>query len=134
MPNLRMHYDLEQTECPDWAGQSNEMSLNEYRRWYKKKRKENPKWEYYQDFIGSPEPHVCPVCGEYRFPDVLSYDVCPVCGYEDYGYDSTPDEKRCSSSMSINERKAWFAENRAKDPNFSWFPEEANQYLKKKKR
>ena len=28
------------------------------------KIKENPEWEYYEDFIGDPEPHKCPVCGE----------------------------------------------------------------------
>lgn len=35
------HYDLEQLSDPDLKNQSNEMSLNEYRTWYKQKRKES---------------------------------------------------------------------------------------------
>ena len=57
-------YDLEQVANPDLEHESNEMSLNQYKKWYQDKIKENPKWEYYQDFIGNPEPHKCPVCGE----------------------------------------------------------------------
>lgn len=27
--------------------------------------------------------HKCPVCGEYEFPVFDSFDICPVCGWED---------------------------------------------------
>lgn len=27
--------------------------------------------------------HKCPVCGKFEFPTHGSYDVCPVCGWED---------------------------------------------------
>ncbi len=27
--------------------------------------------------------HKCPVCGKYEFPEFDSFDVCPVCGWED---------------------------------------------------
>lgn len=26
---------------------------------------------------------MCPVCGEYEFPDKESWEVCPVCGWVD---------------------------------------------------
>ena len=64
-------YDLEQVTNPDLEHESNEMSLNQYKKWYQEKIKENPDWEYYEDFIGESEPHKCPVCGEYEFEDAL---------------------------------------------------------------
>ncbi len=117
-------YDLEQTKNPDLKNQSNKMSLNEYKEWYKAKIKENKKWQYYLDFIGEPEPHKCPVCGEYTFKDSLSSDICPICGWEDTGFEDVPDKKPGPYMMSFNERKAWFEEQRKKDPNFRWYVSE----------
>ncbi len=100
-------YDLEQVENPDLENQSNEMSLNQYKVWYKEKIKKNRKWQYYLDFVGEPEPHVCPLCGEYTFKDKLSYDICPICGREDYGLDDEPDESPNEWMMTFNQRKKW---------------------------
>ena len=111
-------YDLEQLENPNLEHESNQMSLNQYKDWYKKKIIENPKWEYYLDFIGKPEKHLCPVCGEYIFKDKLSYDICPVCGWEDYGFENAPNDKPNPSMMSLNERKIWFEEQRKNNPKF----------------
>ena len=115
-------YDLEQTENPDLERESNEMSLNQYKKWYEDKIKESPEWEYYKDFVGEPEPHKCPVCGEYIFKDALSYDICPVCGWEDYGFENDPDYKPYPNIMSFNERKKWFLEQRKINPKFKKFP------------
>lgn len=115
-------YDLEQVANPDLKNESNKMSLNQYKEWYKQKIKENPKWEYYLDFVGKPEPHVCPVCGEYTFKSILSYDICPICGWEDYGFENDPDNKPNSSMMSLNERKKWFEEQRKLNPKFKAYP------------
>ena len=115
-------YDLEQVENPDLEHQSNKMSLNQYKEWYKNKIKENAKWEYYLDFVGDPEPHKCPVCGEYMFKDSLSSDICPVCGWEDTGFEDDPDEKPGPYMMSFNERKKWFDEQRKVNPKFRAHP------------
>ena len=111
-------YDLEQVANPNLKHQSNEMSLNEYKEWYKNKIKENPKWEYYQDFIGDPEPHKCPVCGEYEFKDVLSYDICPVCGWEDDGMEVDPRDKNGGPSKTFLEYKKMFDQQRKLDPKY----------------
>ena len=113
-----MVYDLEQVANPELKNQSNKMSFNEYRVWYKNKIKENKKWEYYLDFVGKPKPHKCPVCGEYTFKDSLSSDICPICGWEDTGFEDCPDKKASPYMMSFNETKKWFAEQRAKDSKF----------------
>lgn len=116
-------YDLEQLADPNLKNKSNDMSLNEYKEWYKKKIKENPKWEYYLDFVGDPEPHLCPVCGEYEFKDSLSYDICPVCGWEDNGMEDDPDYQTHPTQMSFNQHKKWFEEQRKKNPKFELYPQ-----------
>ena len=120
-------YDLEQVADPNHKNESNEMSLNEYRAWYKTKIKENRKWEYYLDFIGDPEPHLCPVCGEYEFKDSLSSDICPVCGWEDTGYEEEPDYKPHPLIMSFNETKKRFEEQRKLNPKFKAYPRKRNK-------
>lgn len=115
-------YDLEQVSNPNLENESNQMSLNQYKSWYKNKIKENSKWEYYLDFVGQPEPHKCPVCGEYMFKDSLSSDICPVCGWEDTGFEDDPDEKPGPYMMSFNERKKWFGEQRKTNPKFKAHP------------
>lgn len=111
-------YDLEQVADPNLRNESNEMSLNEYKEWYKNKKKEEPKWEYYLDFVGEPEPHICPLCGEYEFKDSLSYDICPICGWEDNGFESDPNYKPDPTQMSFNERKIWFLKQRERNPHY----------------
>ena len=120
-------YDLEQVADPNLENQSNEMSLNQYKEWYKKKIKENKKWEYYLDFVGEPEPHKCPLCGEYTFKDALTSDICPVCGWEDTGFEEWPDEKPNPYMMSLNGRKKWFAEQRKINPKFKVFPRKSSK-------
>ena len=111
-------YDLEQMENPNLEKQANVMSLNQYKKWYESKINDNPKWAYYQDFIGESTPHVCPVCGEHKFSDELSYEICPICGWEDNGFEDSPDEKPGPFSMSFREKKEWFANQRQNNPKF----------------
>lgn len=71
------YYDLEQLADPDLENQSNAMSFNQYKAWYQDKLKENPKYDYSEEHCPPPAPHMCPVCGEYEFPEESSYDICP---------------------------------------------------------
>lgn len=75
-------YDLNQTNDPDLKNGKNTMSLNEYKAWYMSKVEENPNYSYLEEAFPS-TPHMCPVCGEYEFPDKESWEVCPVCGWVD---------------------------------------------------
>ena len=114
------YYDLERLENHNLENESNIMSFNQYKNWYNEKIRENPKWEYYQDFIGEPEPHLCPLCGEYTFEDSLSYAICPICGWQDTGFEDDPDEKPSEYGMSFNERLKYFTEKRKQNPKYKW--------------
>lgn len=122
-------YDLEQFHDPKLKNQSNEMSLDEYKAWYQKKLLEDPCWEYWKEFVGDPDPHWCPLCGEHLFKDSLSYEICPVCGYQDSGEDAYPDERRIPTEMTFNERKQWFLNQRSLNPRFKSSPKD-NRRLK----
>ncbi len=51
--------------------------------------------------------HPCPVCGQYEFPEEDSYDVCPVCDWEDDGVqEDDPDYRGGANPMSLNEARA----------------------------
>lgn len=113
-------YDLEQVKDPNLKNESNEMSLNEYREWYKKKIEENPDWEYWQDFVGEPEPHMCPVCGEHEFEMDLSYDICPICGWADNGLEIDPYDKNGGPSKIFLDHKKRFEELRKENPKYRW--------------
>lgn len=52
------YYDLEQTKDPSLKKQSNEMSLREYKEWYRKKIAENPKWDYFEEHM-PPSNRIC---------------------------------------------------------------------------
>lgn len=59
------------------------------------------------------EKHKCPVCGRYEFPDIDSYDVCDVCGWEDdIVQEDDPDYAGGANRMSLNQaRAAWKKQN-----------------------
>lgn len=109
-------YDLEQTKDPDLKNQANSLSLNEYKADYEKKRSENPDYNYLEMNAPAPARHKCPVCGEYTFEDVDSYDICPVCGWEDDGYFSGGG----ANEMSLDEAIADFQKRRSENPKYKW--------------
>lgn len=58
----------------------------------------------------NPDPtikgHWCPVCGKYYFEDAYSYEICPVCGWEDsFFQEAEPDEEGDANVMSLNEAR-----------------------------
>lgn len=113
-------YDLNQFENPDSHEGFNKLSLNEYKKEYEEKIKENPKYDYFEEHKPSLKPHKCPVCGEYEFKDELSSDICSVCGWEDTGFENVPDEKPSEYMMSFNETLTWFKNKRKLNPKYRW--------------
>lgn len=65
-------YDLYQFEHPDVPNLINELSLNDYRKWYQSKIDENPEYDYVEDNY-TVNAHMCPICGKYEFEDTNSY-------------------------------------------------------------
>ncbi len=57
----------------------------------------------YDDF---PIEHICPVCGQYDFRDIDTYDACPVCGWQDDSLQETdPDFWGGANELSLNQYK-----------------------------
>lgn len=75
-------YSLKQVEEPNWEDPNVNYSLNEYRERYRQKKMNDPSYNYSEDTYDA-VPHLCPVCGKTSFPDHASFEVCPVCGWED---------------------------------------------------
>ena len=128
------YYDWDQIQNPDLANGANEMSLNQYREWYKRKIEEDPNWNH-ADAVAKTDKvkHPCPVCGEYTFKNLVSEEICPVCGWEDTGFEDAPDERPNDYMMSLNEHKKWFAEKRKEDPDYWWKPSAKKKKKAKKK-
>lgn len=81
-PTCGWIYDLNQINDTSLKNGKNEMSLSEYRKWYKKKLEENPNYDYSEENF-PPIPHKCPICGKHEFSDDNSFEVCPECGWVD---------------------------------------------------
>ncbi|MCD8343339.1 MAG: hypothetical protein LUC19_03000 [Oscillospiraceae bacterium] len=60
--------------------------------------------------------HKCPVCGQYEFSEVDSFEVGEVCGWEDDGVqEDDPDYDGGANPLSLNQfRKEWIEENKNK--------------------
>lgn len=109
-------YDLDQAENPDLKEGYNKLSVNEYKKEYEKKLAENPSYDYLEEHRPNPTPHKCPVCGEYEFEDEGSFDICPICGWEDDGYY----EGGGANDMSLEEAIANFKLKRKENPKYKW--------------
>ena len=81
-PQCGWIYDLEQVEDPKATTSLNGTSLTDYREKYKALIKENPEYNYCDDHYEA-VPHACPVCGRHTFPDEGSFEICPICGWQD---------------------------------------------------
>lgn len=57
--------------------------------------------------LGKSEKHLCPVCREYWFECPGSYDVCPVCNWEDDKLQNdNPDYEGGANHLSVHETQA----------------------------
>ncbi|NLB61148.1 MAG: hypothetical protein GX802_01790 [Clostridiales bacterium] len=103
---------------PDEGCCGNAISLNEARTLFKKYGDDyrNHKAEWTTDVIEeekSDTKHFCPVCGQYEFESEASFDICPVCKWQDDWLQIVdPDEKYCANQMSLNEAKKAYKEGR----------------------
>ena len=116
-------YDLNQFENPDSHEGFNKLSLNEYKKDYEEKIKNNPDYDYEDEHMPAPTPHKCPVCGEYEFENEASYDICPVCGWEDDDYYAGGG----ANEMSLDEAIEDFKNKRQKNPNYRWENDQENK-------
>ena len=109
-------YDLNQAEDPDLKEGFNKLSVNECKKEYEQKIKDNPDYDYFEEHRPAPTPHKCPVCGEYEFEDESCFDICPICGWEDDGYY----EGGGANDLSLDEAIAEFKRKRQIDPKYKW--------------
>ena len=107
-------YDLDQTEEPYLKAGNNACSLAEYRLWYQGMIADNPEYDYSDENCPFEESHLCPVCGKYTFRYRDSFDICPVCGWQDDGLmEEEPDHWAGNSNdLCLNDyRERYFMNN-----------------------
>ena len=56
--------------------------------------------------------NICPVCHNYHFSKINSYEICPICGWEDDLIQlEDPDFKGGANKLSLNEYKIRYKNN-----------------------
>lgn len=97
------------------------LSINDQIKEYEENIKSDPNYYSKAHYDDTNEPHMCPVCGEYKFPDFASFDICPICGWEDNGVDLDDENGGWGTNgKTIFQVKKEFEEKRKKDPKYRW--------------
>jgi len=109
-------YDLDQLTDNNLANKTNTLCLLDYKNQYMEKVSLNPKYDYLEENQQKPEAHLCPVCGEHKFKDTSSFEVCPICGWEDDGFVDGDG----ANNMSLSEYIKDFKKKREVNPGFVW--------------
>lgn len=63
--------------------------------------------------------HKCPVCHQYEFDGIISYDTCPVCGWEDDGSQNYP-HSPAANHMSLREYRLRYQQGWTRDELISY--------------
>lgn len=105
-PQCGWKYDLEQTLDPENAKGLNNISLEEFRTRYTGRKTNDPSYNY-RDDNNKAVPHLCLVCGRHTFPDEGSFEICPICGWQDDSImEKEPDRWAGSSNeLCLNDYK-----------------------------
>ena len=105
-------YDSYQHENPESADGENGISLIDYRRKYSEIIAENTDYSYLESqYI--PEKHLCPVCRKYVFSDVASFEICPICGWEDDPVmEDDPDFEGGANDLSLHNYRKRYLERK----------------------
>lgn len=112
-------YDVKQHDDPELKAGENEMSLSEYREWYKQQIAENPDFDYI-DATYEPTPHKCPVCGKHTFSDESSFEICPYCGWQDDGSDENDSDILGPNELKYSDFKARYERLISANPHYKW--------------
>ncbi len=114
-------YDRKQAKYHDLKDGKNEMSVNEYKAWYKSKLAEDPDYDYITAHIPPPQPHDCPVCGKHQFEDINSFGICPHCGWEDDGVlEESPYYAGGANDLCLVDFKTRYQKLCEEIPNYHW--------------
>lgn len=94
------------------------MSVNDYKKWYQEKLKENPDYDYDEENTPELISHKCPVCGKYEFEDEGLSDICSFCGWEDDPVmEEDPDYSGGANELCLNDLEAQYQCFITEDPN-----------------
>lgn len=120
-PHCGWKNDVKQTKNPDLSNKTNILSLNEYKAWFQRCIMDNPEYDFSEANYEATK-HNCPVCGEYEFQDVNSFDICPQCGWvDDEVMESEPrDWEGSSSDLCLADYISRYQKLKKKKPNYRY--------------
>lgn len=143
-PHCGWEHDTSDEESPFEVVGPNDLCLNDYKLRYEYYMEQNSNYHWARD--GAPkvpqiEPMNCPVCGKFRFEKLTWDDIycgvtpkdvwCRVCGWHyDLMQIKFPDLKSGANAMSLNEYKVWYENKCKENPEYSYFEEVTDNYVK----
>ena len=112
-------YDIDQANDINLPNGKNQKSVVELKKDYAEKIANNSDYNYLEETY-SATPHKCPVCGQYTFADVSSFDICPFCGWtDDELMENEPDKWAGNANdLCLNDYKKRYNKFKSENPNY----------------